>query len=156
MLLDFTADWCVPCKAMDRDFWSRQDVAELSQRLSCVRVNYDRFVSASAGFYQRALKSPTAKRDPKLRGDVLVALGWSHVNDNETKRAREDFARALEVPDLERADVALFGLVVTNLALGRRGDAEKAFAELSIRFPDSQAMTAARARLEPSAKTGQR
>ena len=102
----------------------------------------------STHYYERALKSPAAKRDEKARGDVLVALGWNHLRMNDDQRAREDFAEALKVTDLERADVALFGAMVANLGLGRRDEAEKAFAELSSRFPTSEATNEARARLQ--------
>jgi tetratricopeptide (TPR) repeat protein len=116
----------------------------------------NKFPIVSAQYYERALESRAAKDDARARGDVLVAVGWSYLQLRNHKQARKDFARALEVPDLERADIALFGLVVADLELGKRGDAEKAFATLAARFPDSQATSEARERLQVPASDGQR
>ena len=42
ILLDFTAKWCAPCKAMDREFWSKPEVVELSKDFVCVKIDYDK------------------------------------------------------------------------------------------------------------------
>ncbi len=41
ILLDFAADWCAPCRAMDRDFWPRPQVREQAERFVLVRVDFD-------------------------------------------------------------------------------------------------------------------
>ena len=41
ILYDFSADWCKPCQAMERDFWPKPEVVEISKGFICVKVNFD-------------------------------------------------------------------------------------------------------------------
>ncbi len=41
MLLEFWADWCAPCKEMEKAVYSRADVAETAARYVTVRINFD-------------------------------------------------------------------------------------------------------------------
>jgi len=42
MMLDFVADWCQPCKEMERSFWPKPEVVALSEKFVCVSVNFDK------------------------------------------------------------------------------------------------------------------
>lgn len=41
IILDFTANWCKPCRKMDNEFWTRVDVIEISKDFVCVKIDYD-------------------------------------------------------------------------------------------------------------------
>lgn len=55
LLLDFTAKWCAPCQAMEKDFWTRADVAEAMKRFVAVKVDYDAEKSLVNRFAVRGL-----------------------------------------------------------------------------------------------------
>lgn len=41
LMIDFTASWCKPCKAMETQFWVRQDVIEAVKPFIAVKIDYD-------------------------------------------------------------------------------------------------------------------
>jgi thiol-disulfide isomerase/thioredoxin len=41
LMLDFTADWCEPCRMMDKEFWVLDEVAEAVKPFIAVKVNFD-------------------------------------------------------------------------------------------------------------------
>ena len=50
ILLDFAADWCAPCRAMDVRFWPEPQVRELTDRFVLVRVDFDTQTSLRSKF----------------------------------------------------------------------------------------------------------
>lgn len=42
LLLDFTAEWCKPCKAMDKEFWVLPEVVNAMKPFVAVKIDYDK------------------------------------------------------------------------------------------------------------------
>lgn len=42
LLLDFTAEWCKPCKAMDANFWVLPDVIRATKPFIAVKIDFDK------------------------------------------------------------------------------------------------------------------
>lgn len=42
MLIEYAAEWCPPCKEMERSFWPKPQTVELAKKFVCVRLDFDR------------------------------------------------------------------------------------------------------------------
>ncbi len=50
ILVDFYADWCGPCKKMDMESWSKEEVKEISANYVFVKIDIDQYKSIAQSF----------------------------------------------------------------------------------------------------------
>lgn len=55
LLIDFRADWCAPCREMDKSFWTRADVIETVKNFVPLQVDYDKEPKLNGFFNVRGL-----------------------------------------------------------------------------------------------------
>ena len=81
LMYDFTAKWCGPCRRMDKDFWPRADVVELSNQFVCVKVDFDIEKAFAAKYGIKAIPN-VVFTDPWGRG-LLGQKGFGAGTDKE-------------------------------------------------------------------------
>lgn len=86
LLLDFSAKWCKPCLAMEKTFWTRPDVIELSGQFVCVKVDFDK-EKGLAGKYGVAAIPNVLTTDPWGNG-LNYSRGFGSNSDDILKRLR--------------------------------------------------------------------
>ncbi|WP_297090340.1 thioredoxin family protein [uncultured Draconibacterium sp.] len=64
LLIDFYADWCEPCKRMDRETWSQDAIKAEMTKVIAVKVNIDDHKSLATRYSIKAIP------------DVLIADAW--------------------------------------------------------------------------------
>jgi thioredoxin-like negative regulator of GroEL len=106
-------------------------------------------LDVSNRYYDRALKTESAKTDLDLREQVMLVMGLNHLKMGDPSEARKTFERCLrECPTGKRCDTALLGVLTSLVNQGKLADAEKTFAVLKERYPDSAATAQASKNLE--------
>ena len=78
MMMDMMASWCSACKRLDKDVWSRRDVAELSQSFVTVKVDGDergdlKAKYAVSGYPTTLFLTPDGEEIARVRGAVPYA-----------------------------------------------------------------------------------
>jgi len=81
LLLDFTAPWCKPCKAMDERFWVLPEVIKMTKPFVAVKVDFDN-EKGLVGKYNVSAIPYVIFADP-LGNLITFRRGFSEKNANE-------------------------------------------------------------------------
>ncbi|HUP21947.1 MAG TPA: thioredoxin family protein [Thermoanaerobaculia bacterium] len=110
ILLDFTADWCAPCRAMDERFWPDPEVRALTDRFVRVRVDFDSQTMLRRRSFEKSLKVREGPRDLALAG---LAVAWAQAGAfNRADSAIEELRSA-------HADSEMLQVAVEQVAKAR-------------------------------------
>lgn len=122
MLLDFTASWCKPCLAMDKEFWVRDDVVQATKPFIAVKIDFDNEKGLVDKYRVSAI--PYVIFTDPLGNMVTFRRGFSKKNVDELNaifsEMPKDFAPMIkfyDALDLKKDD----GLALFQIANAYRG-----------------------------------
>ena len=155
------AELAAAMSAMPADF---SEIAELQKTLDRDGKNaatltaigdfYNKrdILAVSNFYYGRALKTRAVESDPAARENLLVSIGVNSIRLKQYDAARISFETCLKsVPNGSQCARAMLGLLITQVELGKRQDAEKTLAQMREKYPNSPATQQAEQHLRRAA-----
>lgn len=128
LLLDFTAPWCKPCKAMDERFWVLADVVKAMKPFVAVKVDFDN-EKGLVGKYSVSAIPFVAFADP-LGNMVTFRRGFSSKNANELNQIFSEMPK--DFSSLKTSYAALETKKDDHAALVQIADAYRGWGMLSL------------------------
>lgn len=95
LLLDFTASWCKPCLAMDKEFWVRPDVIEAARPFIAVKLDYDNEKSLASRYGASAI--PFVVFTDPLGSMVTFRRGFGSKNAREITQIFDEMPKDFSV-----------------------------------------------------------
>jgi thioredoxin 1 len=95
IVMDFSADWCAPCGAMDEHVWTNQQVGTAAEGIVAIRVDYDRRKKLRRRYKVRAI--PTMVFFDPWGNELFRREGYTAV---------EEVLRLLEVTQVDFNSIA--------------------------------------------------
>jgi thiol:disulfide interchange protein DsbD len=74
VLLDFYADWCIPCMELDRNTWTDPNVIEATKDISRLKVDLTQFDSPESEVLRKKFNISGVPTVVFIRGDGIEAL----------------------------------------------------------------------------------
>ncbi len=100
-------------------------------------------------YFKKALKAAGAEQNPLVKENLYLGMGLNYMKMKDYKNAQKTFEKCIkEIPDGQACDKALLGTIMAQLRQGKLKAAEKTFAKLESRYPESRATVQAAKSLE--------